>query len=256
MRNKEWKKILLKTTDGLFGTVVDVLLFQTYLLGSSVGMGKTSKSVHEIFDQAHQEFDQMNYRTIKLAFNYLKRQGFLRSFKEPEITAAGKKKLANSIPFYDKKRLWDKSIYLVTYDISERKKILRNKLREFLKTIGGGKLQRSVWLVIYNPQQLIKEFVKENNLEGSIIISCIGKDGYIGEKTLVELISELFKLEELNERYKNFLLEFENKKTNKFEIAVAFYNILKDDPQLPWEILPENWLGDKAYKLFKNKNLK
>lgn len=255
MRSK-WRKVLLKTTDGLLGTVVDLLLFQTYLLGSSVGASKTSKGVHEIFDQAQQELSQTNYRTIKLTFNYLKRQGFLRSLKEPGITAAGKKKLARFVPFYDEKRMWDKSIYMITYDIPEQKKGLRDKLRVFLKTIGGGMLQGSVWLVVYNPQRLLKEFAKENNLEGSIIVSCIGKDSYIGEGTLSELINKVFKLNQLNEEYENFLAEFENKKINKLKIGIAFYNILKKDPQLPWEILPDNWLGDKAYRLFKRKILK
>jgi len=251
VKNK-WKKILLESTDGFLETVVDLLLFQIYLLGSAVGKSKTSKDVYKIFYEAHQELGQLNYRTIKLTINYLKRKGFLRSLKEPEITAAGRKKLTSLVPYYDKKRSWDGSLYLVTYDVPEQVKRLRDKLRDFLKTIGSGKLQESVWLTVYNPGQLVKEFVRENNLEGSIIVSCVGKGGYIGQDSLAELVKKVFELESLNERYREFLAEFKNEKTNKFKLAVGFYSILKDDPQLPWELLPDDWLGDKAHQLFKD----
>ncbi len=252
MKNK-WRSLVLRLSDGLVGTVMDLLLFQIYLLTASVGKGHSAKGIYQAFAEAEQEFEKFNYQTIKSALKNLKRKGLIRVLKEPEITKEGRKRLKSFLPRYDEKRVWDGSLYLVTYDIAEKKKILRDKLRNFLKTLGAGKLQESVWLTVYNPQTLLTEFAKENKLGGAVIVSCIGKDGYIGQKSLSQLLNKVFNLEALNQRYEEFLREFSQKNKPQWQVAVNFYKILRDDPQLPWELLPKDWQGDKAFQLFKNK---
>ncbi|MBU1327173.1 hypothetical protein KKB64_04890 [Patescibacteria group bacterium] len=33
--------------------------------------------------------------------------------------------------------------------------------------------------------------------------------------------------------------------------ATRYLSILRDDPQLPFQLLPDNWLGLKAYQLYR-----
>ena len=55
-------------------------------------------------------------------------------------------------------------------------------------------------------------------------------------------------MSELNRRYENLLFLFKEKKilTNeeKFILKMLYLKILKDDPQLPRQLLPKNWQGD------------
>ena len=129
---------------------------------------------------------------------------------------------------------------------------MRDKLRELLQKLGAGYLQGSVWLIPYNPEKILKKFHQETGYAGEIIVSCIGKDGYIGEESLKELINRIYDLDQLNLDYKNFINKFKNiQKLHKWQAAVSYLCILQNDPQLPWELLPNNWLGDKAYLLYK-----
>jgi len=55
----------------------------------------------------------------------------------------------------------------------------------------------------------------------------------------------------VNRRYDNLLLLFKEKKfltkEEKFIIKMRYLKILKDDPQLPRQLLPKNWQGDVVY---------
>jgi len=256
--NKKIKKIkkieirrkISKISDGLMSTMADFFLFHVHVLNSIDGNG--TKAAYRAISKAHSELEEINSRTIRNTIGYLKRRGLIRILKEPEITYMGKEKLQNTLPVYQHKRPWDKSIYLITYDIPERKRIVRDKLRDFLERLGAGMLQASVWLTPYNPSKNLKQFHEDNNDIGEIIISCIGKDGYIGKKSIQELLQEVYCLDELNYRYEAFIEQFKNQsQAVKYQAAISYLSILSEDPQLPWELLPKNWLGDKAYLLYK-----
>ena len=250
MRNKQIKKLVLNLTEGLLSTTTDLLLVQIYLLGASLGKGKTSHGAYQIIQEVSDSLEDLNYKTLKESFSYLKRKGLIRSLKEPKITQMGVKKLQETIPIYQQNRPWDESIYLVTYDIQETNRHYRNQLRAVLKRLGSALLQASVWITPYNPEKILRDFSSKPSFKGEIIISCIGKDGYIGEEKIEKLISRVFSLNDLNLRYKQFIKHYKNS-DDKWNAAVLYLSILKDDPQLPFELLPDDWLGDKAIKLFR-----
>ncbi len=66
------------------------------------------------------------------------------------------------------------------------------------------------------------------------------------------MIREIYNLDELNDRYKKLLYEFSKGKKDASVDTVAshYLSILKDDPQLPFELLPTDWRGDEAYELY------
>lgn len=242
-----------KLTFRVLGTVTDILLFYTYWVGASVG--KTgSRGVYEAFSEAEKELQKCNHQTLANAWYKLVKTGLIQLNKRkglfhPEITEMGKKLLSQRLPTYQKNRPWDHKVYLITYDIPETHHKKRDLFRYFLRRIHCRRFQESVWLTPYNPRQLINDYVSENKISGTIIVSDVGKDGGIGETTAPYLLGDLYSLENLNKRYKEFIQKVTNKFYSPAQTIFAYFSILKDDPQIPFELLPKDWFGEKAYIL-------
>lgn len=262
MRKKELKETILKVSEGVVANLTDFLLAQLFFGFELAVRGRRSPyAVERALEKAHwEDLTKINYQQIKRTIYNLKKKGLVKYIKRekillPQITTAGKKRLKNLIPVYDEKRIWDKRIYLVTYDIPEKKKTDRDVLRKYLKKIGCGMLQQSVWLTPYNPKEILRKFIEERRLSGQVLISDLGEDGSIGEEEFKELVARVYNLDQLNDRYLEFIQEWQGKKIDSFEkarINFALFSILMDDPQLPFELLPEDWIGDKAYQLLRD----
>lgn len=260
---KGLKEIILKVSDGLVGTISDFILFQFFLSGELLG-AHTNEDISDSFERAKGSLKDLNYQKFKRAISYLLRNDFVTKKSldkrkmgkkfEIKITQEGRKRIKEAIPSYKKIRTWDGKVYIITYDIPEAQKRKRDLLREYLKRIGCGFLQESVWLSPYNPRKIIKDFISLNSLGGLILVSSLGKDSSIGDEDLKTLINKLYRLKSLNERYKEFINKYsENIMVSKTILSFAYYQILKDDPQLPFELLPDDWSGNKAYRLYQSK---
>lgn len=214
-----------------------------------------SRGAWHAAEAAKKDLAALNFGTLERAFWVLKRKGFLKIVKEellikPATTEAGFRKLKNRVPIYDEKRVWDKKIYLVTYDIPEEDRSDREVLRSQLLKLGCGKLQASVYLTPYNPTEVLREFLEKHWLTGEVLISNLGEDGNIGGGDLKTLLSNVYNLEKLNYRYQQFI-DGHKKLDNFSSVLFEFLTILKDDPQIPFALLPENWVGEEAYQIFK-----
>ena len=246
---RSWIK---KISEGVLEKAVDVTLvsiFYGFEFGFTGGKGEKVEA------EAFKSLEDFNYQTIRRSFTYLRQKGFIQSVKEeltlPKITAEGKRRLESLIPRYDEKRTWDSRIYLITYDLPIERNNERSYLRDLLKKIGCGMLQQSVWLTPYNPTKLIQEFVEERNLgEDLILVSSLGKGRTIGDWSLEELVERVYDVQELNERYKMFIFEVKKGELLRTQLIFTFLSILKDDPQLPFKLLLEDWAGERAYQLF------
>lgn len=252
MRSEKLKKEILRISEGILSTVVDIVLWEVMYIGEAATT--FSRDTWKPVVAANRFLDNVNYETIKRAIENARKNGWIKRTRKkrawPEITQAGKRRLVSIIPQYDTKRVWDERLYLVTYDIPETRKKERELLREYIKRMGAGMIQESVWLTPYNPHELLKEFIDERKLEGTIIVSDIGKDGSVGEEDIKDLVIRVYKLHDINRDYKKFLDTFGNAKEFFFEVAFVYYKVLKKDPQLPFELLPSDWMGEKAHKLF------
>lgn len=259
-RRSGTQKRILELTRGVTARATDVVLFFVFFnLEFATSGSRSGRAVWKAREKAFEDLEGINYETLRAAYYILKRKGLIRiikdeAFYKPQITRVGKKRLESLIPVYDEERIWDKRLYLVTYDVPEEKKDDRDVLREYLKKIGCGMLQRSVFLTPYNPKETLRGFIEKKDLRASIIISDVGEDGSIGEKDIKTLVREVYRLDELNEDYRSFIYEFKDVKketTKSLKACFTFVEILERDPQLPFELLPDNWLGDRAYEIFK-----
>lgn len=248
------KSIMKDLTLGIFGSLADLLLWYTYLVGSSFGKSGT-RGVYQAFYQADKMLEKFNHSTIASIWHSLKKKKLLtyqkrKNLFNPIITDFGRKRLKEILPIYHEKRPWDNKIYLIAYDIPENNHIKRNRLRKFLKDMNCKILQESIWLTPYNIRELLSEFIDQKKIPGIIVVSDIGKDGGIGETSIHDLIVNLYNLEKLDEKYEIFINKVNNKDTQIINLIFEYLSILKNDPQLPFELLPEKFTGSKANLLY------
>lgn len=247
------KRDLINLGDRLLEKTVDVALLLVYL---NLDVPYFQRGKPYLYGKKIQEdFEQFNYAQVKRALKHLKQKGLIQYAKEisalPGITKIGLKKINSIIPVYDEKRVWDGQIYLVSYDFPVKRNNERNILRNYLKKIGCGMLQQSIWLTPYNPNEIIKKFVDERNLDdGLVLVSAIGRKGSIGGMTLQELMEKVYHLESLNSKYLQFIADVKSNAKQKSQLVIKFLDILAADPQLPFPLLLANWEGEKAYRLF------
>lgn len=250
------KQKIRETTEGVFESLIDYVIWfagfstSAMLPQSPYGVGSRASRVGE------ELLATVNYRSIKLAINEARRKGLIKKVSKkrkssPAITKAGWERLNRKLPQYQKKRIWENKVFLLTYDIPEERRRDRDVLRDYAKRLGMGMLQKSVWFALHDPCDILEKFIEERNLRGTIIISSLGKDSSIGDEGLEELIVRIFKLKEINERYIEWIDKTKENSAKRVDLLLQFISILKIDPQIPFELLPNWWVGDEAYKIYK-----
>ena len=204
-------------------------------------------------ERAWESVAELERQRFERALRQLKDKGLITSSLDSTqiaITKMGRERLSRLIPAYQEKRPWNGVFYVITYDSPTKHNKERNLLRIFLKKIGCGLLQESVWVTPYNHSYILKEFIEERGLQGTILVSSLGKGGAIGEYKFAELIEKVYKLSKLSERYREFIDGAKHQPRNKSYLVSLFLSILRDDPQLPFGILPKDWEGMRAYEVF------
>lgn len=240
----------LDIAEGVFSHTVDLMLWYSIFAAELSIPFQTNGKPFRAAIAADKFLNTVNYDVIKHAVITAKHRGWITRRSRhaiPEITIEGKKRLAAAIPQYDPVRTWDGRMHLVTYDIPEKRKDDRHMLRQYLRRIGCGRLQDSVWITPYNPIDTVRMFLEERDLSGTVVVSDLGQDGAIGEEDLRSLIVRVYKLESINEQYEVWLTDGDKKDIDHW-MAVQYLSILADDPQLPFPLLPPWWQGDRAYK--------
>lgn len=242
-------------TNGVLSTAVDCSLWTVIFLAAASAPQSNYGVVYRAAREADRFLSLINYDVIKRGIAEARRAGLIRRQKQgqrvcPEITKEGLRRLQAVVPRYDQKRVWDGKTYLVSYDIPESRKKDRETLREYVGRIGCGKLQDSVYITPYDPRDVVADFVDSRGLAGTIIVSAIGKDGSVGDETLPELINRVYGLKKLNARYEEWLRSERGRNHDQWSV-MTFLAILQDDPQLPFGLLPKQWMGCEAYQEIK-----
>jgi len=252
------KRRVLEIGQNLLVTATDLTLWSIYFGIGVGGGGRSSRDIYQAAAKADEIVSRINYQSFAHALQHTKEQGLTCLIRKAgglriSLTEEGEKRIRGKIPQYKMKRPWDRKLYLITYDVPESKRSQRDKLRYFLNQILAVKLQESVYLSPYNHRKEIKAFVEENGIPGTVIVSDTGIRGSIGSKDFRTLVSEAYKLESLNQRYGEFIKEYGPRSTkpcSRAEVALAFNAVLQDDPQIPFDLLPNDWLGEEAYQLY------
>lgn len=256
--HKKIKKLTFGVADGLTSIVLYGLYVSGYML---VEGGKGSTTVNQAFFKADRTLGKFNGKRLREALYNLSRRGFINFAKEkillPHITEKGLARIKNELPVYDEKRVWDGKLYLINYDISISFNRQRDFLRNSLKDYKAVSLQDSLYLTPYNPREVVKSLMEEGNFKGQILVSTLDShDAFGGKKDIKKLLWDVYGLSEVNQGYDNFIRSYKSLgekdvKKRQVEIAFLYLSILDKDPQLPFELLPDVYLGDKAFLLLR-----
>lgn len=171
------------------------------------------------------------------------------------ITSQGKIKIIYSIPlarFTGKK--WDGVWRLISFDVPEKKSVMRVGLRRKLKELGFGMLQESLWITPHDLGERLEEFLEQEDLKDFVIV-WEGKRMF-GENEK-ELARKVWNLDEIHWQYLDFIAKYkellgkrEEAKKRREEWEEEYFSLLASDPGLPHELLPEDWLFKNARQLF------
>ncbi|MBU1327360.1 CRISPR-associated endonuclease Cas2 [Patescibacteria group bacterium] len=254
-KNQSIKNNIAEATNGLAKTAVNGLLWWLYLVGASIGKSRTSRGVYEMFREADEALRDCNYEHFQQLLHQLQKQHLIakrrkRTEVELSITKLGRERLSEFLPTYKKTRPWDGYVYIISYDIPESSKTVRDQFRQYLVKIGCAKLQASVWMTPHAPQDLVNDFATKHHVEGAILVSKLDKYGMIGDETLSEVMVRIYCLDDINKQYEDFLLIGKQKSISVFQSVVLYESILRDDPQLPFELLPSWWMGEDAHHIY------
>lgn len=251
---------IAKFSKNLISSASDLVLFKIYLGTDWRLMGESSKGElagdWEGLEGAFEGVPELTPEKILRALRFLLKQGYIEMAPSeahlvPQITEEGGRRLDSIFPVYQKERPWDQKFYLINYDIPVGKNSKRDALRRFLKEeLGCEMLQSSVWITPCNPTKELKKFVEK---------------GGLGERVVVAVLldewgppPDVYGLEGTNRRYREFLGGTEGingvvkglKGDERMAMAFEYFAILKDDPQLPFELLPQDWAGAQAQEVF------
>lgn len=161
-------------------------------------------------------------------------------------------------------RSWDKKWRIVVFDIPEKKRDLRNNLRGYLKMLGFGKVQRSIWISPHNFTEVIRQYIEKLKL--SEYVFQITADEFQGFSESI-LALKFWDIDDTHRKYLDFVERYTEKqkaliarlKKNPREKDVSgrilkehiiwdYQSIHARDPHLPPELLPDDWGGEKARK--------
>lgn len=161
---------------------------------------------------------------------------------------------------------WDGRWHLLTYSIPESKRHLRRKLRRRLLWLGFGSLNHGTWISPRDLRTEVEEIVHDLEL-------CPYVDFFDGEhrgcSSEEEIVTNCWNLKRLNRYYAEFINRFEplyleqetrmlaGESLDPQDCFIHRFMLIHDyrlspyvDPNLPLELLPADWFGGKATKLF------
>lgn len=185
-------------------------------------------------------------------FRGLKAKQLEKVGKEPDaslkLTPLGRKLLFHDFPQLNNRlEEWDKLWRIVTFDIGEADRAMRDTLREKLKKVGFGTLQESLYLYPFPLPEDLDDFL---DTEGLLDRVHIFEAKVLGGGDVKAMAERVWKLLEINRRYKKILVS--NKQGgDKVETANKYLETLVVDPLLPKELLPSDWNADKVRRLLR-----
>jgi len=173
-----------------------------------------------------------------------------------KITPKGEKAVDKFLKPLKTTGKWDGRWRLVTFDIPESQRDIRDKLRRALSNLGMGILQASVWISPNDIREEVLEIAKRLNLGAGLKFFEVTRNSSL-DKTI---IVKSWNLPELEDNYKLFILKSErilksierdpNVRFTSKKLIFEYALILQKDPILPWEFREKDDLRKRAHEVY------
>lgn len=171
------------------------------------------------------------------------------------LTEKGFYQLCLEFPFIRfLKDSWDGKWRIISYEIPETKREIRDRLRRQMQGWGLGPWHRSFWLTPHPIIENLKELIGAKEEEK--YFQAFESDHVFGNREI--LIEKVWEKSKLDQKYRQLfkswyeILSSNINKIEKFQKIIAEYiNLLKIDPGLPKELVGEKWIGFEGWQIFK-----
>ena len=213
-------------------------------------------------------------QAVRSTLSRMTRKGWLRSRREGRhsfygITAKTEALLAEGARriYQPRQDPWDGKWYLLTYSIPEQQRHRRDRLRQRLTWLGFGRLGPAVWISPRDLKNEVTQIAAGLGISGQIDLF-MGK--YLGLSQSRELVHRCWDMQQLNRAYLDFIRRYRpawqlyiNQASNglvnsrtafvqRFLLVHEYRSFPYVDPNLPPELLPNDWLGEEAVHLFQS----
>lgn len=231
---------------------------RTKILLSIFLLSDVSFSPIQLDSNIQKAFDlKLNQKTRGTISGLLKEGIIEKDQKENSyrLTNAGFADLCVRFPYFRfLKEKWDGKWRILSYEIPEKKRELRDKLRREVVGWGLGPWHRSFWLTPHPIIENLRGLVSQKEEEQ--YVQAFEADYVFGDREI--LIEKVWQKSALDKKYRELfkkwhdILSSESDKLIKFTTVISEYvSILKEDPGLPSDLLGESWIGFEAFKIFK-----
>ena len=164
-----------------------------------------------------------------------------------KLTEKGFSELCLEFPFFRfLKDRWDGKWRVISYEIPEKKREIRDRLRREMQGWGLGPWHRSFWLTPHPIITTLKTLTSQKEEEQ--YIKAFEADHIYGDREL--LIEKVWGKTNLDKKYRELfkkwhdILSSSEEKLDKFKKVISHYiDILRQDPGLPKELIGESWIG-------------
>lgn len=144
---------------------------------------------------------------------------------------------------------WDGYWTVVMYDFPENKKTIRDYFRRKIKHLGFGAVQESVFVSPLNLIEAIQSLIEGEEIESQVWVL---RSKRVFGLTNREVASVAWNLKEPNHLYElllNILPKIKKQRRDLLNEWKKYFLALNlEDPYLPKELLPTDWLGEKCQK--------
>jgi phenylacetic acid degradation operon negative regulatory protein len=159
---------------------------------------------------------------------------------------------------------WDGSWFLLAYSIPQDARRARDRLRDRLAWLGFGSIGNGLWISPHNVATEIRDLSARLDLGDHLI--CFRAETL--EEDDATLVQRGWDLDVLDQAYRTFIhdwsevsaelkreeesgpLDGKRSYASRFNLIHEFRRFTLDDPFLPRELLPADWAGDPASRLF------
>jgi phenylacetic acid degradation operon negative regulatory protein len=219
------------------------------------------------------ELLDMSERAVRSALSRMTRKGWVTSEKQGrmsqyKLTPKGRALLVRGgerifEPIFTD---WDGSWQVVVYSLPEEQRDKRHMLRKQLNWLGFGHLAPGTWCSPHDRHVELEELSVELAIEPYVDIF---SGAYRGPSSARQLVARCWDLDALADQYTTFIAryepEFEECRQQieagwplppeqcfirRFWLTHEFTTFPMIDPNLPVELLPADWVGLQAHRLF------
>ena len=233
-------------------------------IGVEIGIGSLIKLLGN-FDLSEQSVRSAVSRMCRAGVLKVRHSG-VRSYYS--LTEEGHSLLAKGTQriFVRRNNQWDGSWNIVIYSVPERERKARDRLRLELSWMGYGPLSNATWISPYDLTKEVEDLAERLQIKEHIQIFQAKHQEFTDPK---KIVSRCWDLGKIHQKYADFLAEYRPKLEEHLkrlqagetiepsECFVARFNLIHEyrklpflDPDLPQELLPENWLRPQAAALF------